>query len=209
MRRVYEAGLGQREHLLAHRAVERARVALLEIGAPAAADEQRVAGERHRAVVEHVRHAAVGVPRGRARLERAAAERDAIAVREQPVRALGAGRRGERDAAAQPLLVQPRAGDVVRVHVRLERPGELQAELRHQRRVASRLLEHRVDQHRLARARVREQVGVGRGLRIEELAKDHYQPAMRGVGIQAYSALQFVTTPVAKPAGRPTAGAAL
>ena len=45
VRREDEAVVGQREELVVHAAVERHRVAVLEIGAPAAVDQQRVAGE--------------------------------------------------------------------------------------------------------------------------------------------------------------------
>ena len=70
MRRIEQAGLGQREDARAHRAVERARIALLEVGAAAAADQQAVAGEGHALVVEHVGQAAVGVAGRGAHLER-------------------------------------------------------------------------------------------------------------------------------------------
>ena len=59
-------------------------IAALEVGTAAGFDQQRVAGERHRVVVEHVSHATAGVARGRARFERAAAELDAFAVDQQP-----------------------------------------------------------------------------------------------------------------------------
>ena len=40
VRRIEQAGLRQREDLAVHRAVQRVRVALLEVGAAAAADQQ-------------------------------------------------------------------------------------------------------------------------------------------------------------------------
>ena len=100
VRRIEQAGLGQREDARAHRAVERARVALLEVGAARAADHQAVAGEGHALVVEHVGDAAVGVARRRAHFEGAPAERDPVAVLQQPVGARRAARRRERDLAA-------------------------------------------------------------------------------------------------------------
>jgi hypothetical protein len=96
-----------------------------------------------------------------------------LAVRQVPVGALRAARPGERDRRAQAPFEQRRAGDVVGMHVRFEREFELQAQFLDQRRVAPRVLEHRVDQHRLARERIGEQVGVGGGLRIEQLAENH------------------------------------
>jgi len=88
--RVDQAIVRKREDLLAHRAIERTSAALLEIGAAAAADQHRVAGEGHRAVVEHVREAAVGVARRCARFQMALAEIDALTGLQVPVRALGA-----------------------------------------------------------------------------------------------------------------------
>ncbi len=108
-----------------------------------------------------------------ARLEPAPAELDRVLVGQVAVRALGAALPGDRDAAAQALAQQPGGGDVVGVHVRLERPAQLEAQLLDERRVAPRLLEHRVDQQRLAAGGVGEQIGVSRGLRVEQLAKNH------------------------------------
>src|SRR6185295_16406381 len=90
--------------LAAHRAEQAPRVALLEIGAAAAAEQERVAGEGHRAVVGHVGQAAAGVAGRGARLERAPAEGHRIARLEVAVGALRAARRAERDAAAELLL---------------------------------------------------------------------------------------------------------
>ena len=72
VRGIEQARRRQRQDLALHRAVHRARVALLEVGAAAAADQQAVAGERHALVVEHVGDAAVRVPGRRAHLERSA-----------------------------------------------------------------------------------------------------------------------------------------
>ena len=46
---------GQREDLRVHRVVEAGRVAVLEVGAPAAANQERVAGERDPHRVHHER----------------------------------------------------------------------------------------------------------------------------------------------------------
>jgi hypothetical protein len=105
--------------------------------------------ERHRAIVEHVGQAPGCVAGCRAGLERATAELDAVAVREQAVRSLGPACSRDRNAAAGALLVQPCTRDVVRVHMRLDRPQQLQPKLLDERAVALRLLENRIDQHRL------------------------------------------------------------
>ena len=168
-----QALLGEREDLAAHRAVERARIAVLEVGAAAAADEKRIARERHRLVVEHVGEARVRVASGGPRLEVAGAERQLLLRLQIEVRPFGTTLRCHGDAAAELLLEQPCAGDMVGVHVRLERELQAQAELLDQRRIAPRLLEHRVDEQRIARALIRQQIGISRGLRIVELAEYH------------------------------------
>src|SRR4249920_2316729 len=80
VRGIDRAGVGQREDAPAHRAEQRVRVALLEVGAAAAADQQRVAGEGHRVVVENIGQAAAGMARRRARLEESLAEEDLFFV---------------------------------------------------------------------------------------------------------------------------------
>src|SRR5262245_33954182 len=62
---------------------------------------------------------------------------------------------------------------MVGVHMRLERQLEAHAELLDQRRVAPRLLEHRVDEQCITRGGVGQQVGIGGGLRVVELAEYH------------------------------------
>jgi hypothetical protein len=74
----------------------------------------------------------------------------------------------------------------------LDRPQELEAELIDEGGVAPGLLEHRVDQHRLARARVREKIRVCRRLRVEQLSEDHvdnFTPVSALVGGAALTAL--------------------
>jgi hypothetical protein len=58
--------------------------------------------------------------------------------------------------------------------VGLERRDQAQAEFVQQGRVASHMLEHRIDQQRLAGRRIAEQIGVGGRLGVEQLAKDEH-----------------------------------
>ena len=64
----------QAEHLRVHVVVQRARVPLLEVGAPAAAHQQSIARE-HRAAGQHEAHAAASVARRGANLQLERAER--------------------------------------------------------------------------------------------------------------------------------------
>ena len=96
----------------------------------------------------------------RARFEAPSAKADFLPRLEIAVGALRAARARQRDAAAKPLLQQPGTGDVVGVQMRLQRPRQPKAQLLDERDVAPRLLEHRIDQHRLARRGVGEEVSV-------------------------------------------------
>jgi len=58
---------------------------LLEVGAPATADEEAIARESHAVIVQHVREAPPGVTRRGPRFKVTLAERDTIAVLQQPV----------------------------------------------------------------------------------------------------------------------------
>ena len=67
------------------------------------------------------------------------------------------------------------AGDVVGMHVGVDRLDQLEVELPHQREIAVDLLQHRIDDQRLAAAAAGEQVRIGAGGLIEKLAEDHGQ----------------------------------
>ena len=175
--RIEQAVLGQREDARADRAIEGARIALLEVGAAGAADQQAIAGEGHALIVEHIGDAARGVAGRRPDLERPLAELDAVAVLQQPVGPRRARRRRQRDATTQPLVQEPGAGHMVGVDVGIQRPDQRETELADQRRVAPRLLEYRIDQQRLFRDAAAEQIGVGRRGRIEELAEHEHRPS--------------------------------
>src|SRR5258706_4902934 len=169
-----------------HGAEGRARIAVLKIRAPAAADEQAVARERHALVVEHERETAMGVTGRGADLERALAETDAVAVREIGIGARRPALRRERDAAAQALLQERSAGDVIGVNVGFEGAYELQPQLGDQGLIAAYLLEYGIDQNRVPALAAAQEIGIGRGLRIEELPEDQRHRFARFVGRVLY-----------------------
>ena len=180
--RIEQAGVGKAEELPGDRAPQAVGVALLEVAAAAAPHQQGVAGEGHAPVVEHEADAAIGVSRGAAHLQEAAAEGHMVAVLQRQGHVLGPGGGGEADGAAGGLVHQPAAGHVVGVGVGVDRGHQLHPQLADQGEVAGVLLEHRVDQHALAAGHIHQQVGEGAGFGIEELAEQ--QAAAAGGGVQ-------------------------
>jgi hypothetical protein len=68
---------------------------------------------------------------------------------------------------------RPKAGDVVGMQVRVHRLNQPQIELFHELQIAIDLLQHRIDDQRLAARSAGQQVGVGAGYLIKELAEHH------------------------------------
>jgi hypothetical protein len=73
---------------------------------------------------------------------------------------------------------------MVGVDVGLERPAQGEPELVDECRVAAHLLEHRIDDRRLARLAVGQQIGVGRRLRVEQLPEDQHAPIIHHGGTE-------------------------
>ena len=63
---------------------------------------------------------------------------------------------------------------MIGMHVRIERPYQVQLQLMHQRGVAAHLLENRIDQDRFAARTVAQQIRIGGRLRVEQLAEDQH-----------------------------------
>jgi hypothetical protein len=172
VRRVEQAFRGEGQDLATDRPIHRTRIALLEVGAPTAADQQAIAGERDAFIVEHEGHAALRVPGRSAGFEVATTEREVIAVRKIAVRAFRAARRGNRNLTAESGLQQPRTGHVICMDMRVECRAQRDAELVNQRRVAGGLFENRIDEHRLFASAIGQQVRISRRLWIEQLPED-------------------------------------
>ena len=65
------------------------------------------------------------------------------------------------------------AGDVVGVQMRVDRLDELEVEFLHQLEVAVDLLQHRIDDERLAAAPAGEDIAVSARDAVEQLPEDH------------------------------------
>lgn len=100
--------------------------------------------------------------------------RQRLDLADGPVRAAHAGRAG---GAAAGQRAQPRgAGHVIGMDVRVERPGQAEAERPERGEVALHRLQDRVDEDRGARVGAAEQIGIARRFGFEELAEDHPVP---------------------------------
>src|SRR6185436_2853411 len=158
------------------RTVERMRVALLEIRATTAANQQAVPGKGHAFILEHVSHASAGMTRRGPNLQMTRAEFDLVALPQITIGALSTAAFSHCDAAAELLFENPGPCDMVRVNMGLERTAQTQVEFAQQRCIPSRLFENRVDQHGFATVAVAQKIGVGRRRRIEQLPE--YQHCM-------------------------------
>ena len=114
---------------------------------------------------------------------------EADALDAEPV-AVGDAHRHDVDAgllahhgdAARAVAQRAETGDVVGMQVGVDRLHQLQIELADELKVAVDLLQHRIDDQRLAAAAGGEQVGIGAGRRIEELTEDHEHLLVGGKG---------------------------
>src|SRR5262249_9667876 len=120
------------------------RTAVLKVGAPCSANQQTVARESHRFIVEYETDAAIRMTRRCAHLKMTRTERNRIAVTHIAVRAFRATRRRYRNLTAGALFQQPRARHMIRVNVRVDRTKQAKAQLVEQRCIAARLFEYRV-----------------------------------------------------------------
>jgi hypothetical protein len=68
---------------------------------------------------------------------------------------------------------RPKAGDVVGVKMGVHGLDELEIELPYELEIAVNLFQHRIDDQTLSAGPAGEQVGVGAGCLVEELAEDH------------------------------------
>ena len=86
--------------------------------------------------------------------------------------------------AVRAVAQRAEPGDVVGMQVRVDRLDQLEIELVHELQVAVDLLQHRIDDQRLAAAPAGEQIAVGAGDAVEQLAEDH--AALRVLLASAY-----------------------
>ena len=157
--------------------VLRARVAVLEIGAAGAADQQRIAGEYPVGKQERIR--IVGVARRVEHVETHAFDADVVAFGDAHGDDVGLGVLAHHGDAMGAVAQRAKPGDVIGVQMRVYGLHQPEIELAHELQIALDALEDRIDDQRLAAAPAGEEIGVGAGRAVEELAEDHARLLMR------------------------------
>ena len=148
-----------------------AGIAVLEIGAAGAADEQRVAGEHPIAEMEAV--GIVGVAGRVEHIEAQALDAELVAVGDPHRHDVDLALLAHHGDAAGAVAQRAQAGDVVGVQMRVDRLHELEVELLHQLEIAVDLLQHRIDDERFAAAPAGEDIAIGARDAVEQLPEDH------------------------------------
>ncbi len=146
-------------------------ITLLKVRATCAPYEDRVTRKCVFVIRRDIRHAAIGVPRGRTHFELQTPCFERATVFDENVRADRPGVCAHHCLASESLPQEARCGDVIGVCMRIHRVDELEPKLIEELDVAFDLIDHWIDQYGLARVLVRDEVGVGPGFVIKELAK--------------------------------------
>ena len=169
--RIDQRLVGQLHQLVEDGIVLRARIAVLEIGAAGAADQQRVAGEN--AVGQQERVGVVGVAGRIQHVEAHALDLDAVAFRHAHGDDVGVGMLAHHRDAMGAVAQRAEPGHVVGVQMGVHGLDQFEVELAHELQIAIDPLQHRIDDQRLAAMPAGEEIGVGAGRAVEKLAEDH------------------------------------
>jgi len=180
MRGEHKRGIRQFQQPVEDRFVLLARIAILEIRAACASDQQSVAGEHAIGHDKAVR--VVGVSRSVDCIEREALDREFFSVGQPHRDNVCLGLFTHHRDAMRVVTQRPQSGDVVGMEMGVDGFHKFQVELSDELKVAVDPFQHRIDDECLAARTACEQVGIGTGNLIEKLTKDHSGPtaACRG-----------------------------
>ena len=164
--------VGQREDLLVDRLVQRLCVPLRKIRPPTPADEQGVTGERQPALGQHKRQTSVRVSGCGADFQVEIAECHPVAVGYLHVGFGFADGRDDALAGRDAFFQCTGSGHVIGVHVRVEGVAQVQAEVVDHLQVSVGHLVDRVDDDRVLRLPVGQEVRVGVRVGVEQLPEE-------------------------------------
>ena len=153
------------------RIILRPRAAVLEIGAAGAADQERIAGED--AVAHQIAVGIVGVAGRVHHVEADALDRHLVAVGDPHRHHVGLALLAHDGDAVGAVAQFAEAGDVVGMQMGIDRLDQLQIEFAQQLAVAVDLLQHGIEDQRLAAGAAGQQIAVGAGGAVEQLTEDH------------------------------------
>ena len=151
--------------------VLRPGAAVLEVGAAGAADQQRIAGED--AVAHQIAVGIVGMAGRVHHVETETLDHHLVAVGDPHRHHVGFALLAHDGDAMGAVAQLAQSGDVVGVQMGIDRLDQPQVELPEQLAVAVDLLQHRIEDQRLAAGAAGQQIAVGPGNTVEQLAKDH------------------------------------
>ena len=115
----------------------------------------------------------VGVPRRVKHIEAQSLDLDAVAFRHAHGDNVGVRLLAHHCDAMSAVAQRTQSGDMVGVQMRVGGLDQLEIELAHELQIAVDLLQHRIDDQRLAAMPAGDEIGVGAGNAVEELAEDH------------------------------------
>ncbi len=147
------------------------RAAVLEVGAPSAADQERVAGED--AVAHQEAVGIVGVAGRVEHVQRQALDGELVAFRHPHRDHVHLGVLAHHRDAVRAIAQRAEARDVVGMNVRVDRLDQLEVQLLHQLQVPVDLLQDGIDDQRLATVPAGHQIAVGARCAVEQLAENH------------------------------------
>src|SRR6476646_1871289 len=173
MCRVNERCLGKLEQAVEYRLILLARVAVLEISAAGAPDQQRVTGKDTIRQDEAVR--IIGVSRRIDSVERQPLDRQPVAIRKTHRDDIGLGLLAHHRDAMRMVTKRTEPGDMVSVQMRVDGFYELEIEFVNEMQIPVDLLQDRIDDQRLSARTAREQIGIGAGRLIGTRTENDYK----------------------------------
>ncbi len=167
----HQGFIGQLQQPVEDRIVLRPRAAVLEIGAAGAADQKRIAGEN---AVAHQKTVGIVGMAGRVHhIQRDALDRHLVALGNPHRDHVGLALLAHDGDAVGAVAQLAQARDVVGVQVGVHRLDQPEIEFAQELAVAVDLLQHGIEDQRLAAGAAGQDIAVGSRYAVEQLAKDH------------------------------------
>jgi hypothetical protein len=159
MRRIDQRFIRQFQQTAENRFILRARIAVLQIGPPRAADQQGIA--REHAIAEQEAVGIIGVPRRVDDIQRQPLDLQLVSIRYAHGNHVHLALLAHHRDAVRAIAQCAEAGDVIGVQMRIHRLHQIEIEFSQQMQVAIHFLQYRIDDERVPAAAAGQEVGVG------------------------------------------------